>query len=198
MRRSVLDALFSTTKQEVLAACLLHPTRWWYLSDLAKHLGKSPSTLQRDLAALTAADILESRKDGNRAYYKANIQSPILPELQSLLIKTAGIKEVLAEALKTYLRKADTAFIYGSLARGEEISSSDIDVMIIGDVKLSEIAPALKRIEKKLGRDVNPTVYTSKEFAQKTRAENSFLKTVINDKKLFIKGSDSELQTLVG
>src|SRR4030095_12768690 len=118
----------------VLTATLLQPDRWWYLSDLAKYLGVSPSSLQRELAALVSADILRRRRDGNRVYFQANPDCPFLPELQGLLVKTAGMVDVLREPLAPFAKRIDWAFIYGSVARTEALAASDVDLMIIGNV----------------------------------------------------------------
>ncbi len=197
MRKSILDALFPKTRQAILSACLLHPEKWWYLSDLASHLGLSPSSLQRELASLTEADLLQSRKEGNRVFYKVNPLCPGVRELQSLLIKTAGVADIVKVMLKKHLAEIDLAFIYGSIARGEEIASSDIDVMIVGNLKLSDLAPDLKKAEKSLGREVNPTIYSRRIFARKANEDDSFIKTVREDEKIFLKGDSNELEALV-
>src|SRR5215813_13177005 len=127
-----LDALFPRIRQAILVATVLHPDRWWYLSDLAKHLGVRPSSLQRELATLVEAGILQRREDGNRVYFQANPDCPFLSELQGLLVKTAGIVDVLRETLAPFAKRIDWAFIYGSVARAEELASSDVDLMIIG------------------------------------------------------------------
>jgi len=196
MRNSTLDALFPRTRQAILSAVLLRPDKWWYLTDLAKHLGVPPSSLQRELPSLVNSDLLISRKDGNRIYYKINPDCPIVEELQSIFVKTSGIADVIKSCLKKFSAKIEIAFVYGSVARMEELSTSDVDLMIIGDVVLPELVTSLKRAEKTLGREVNPTIYPSQEFLQRSRKGNSFINTVLSDGKIFLKGSDSELETL--
>lgn len=196
MRKSSLDALFPKTRQSVLSACLLRPEKWWYLSDLAQYLRLTPSSLQRELAALSAAGILEVKREGNRVYYKANMAWPASQELQALFIKTVGIADAVRVALKNFIGHLDFAFIYGSFARVEAIASSDIDLMLVGHLKLSELSPFLKKAEKQLARPINPTIYTKNDFTTKLQAKDSFLKTVVSDKKIFLKGSESELKSL--
>jgi predicted nucleotidyltransferase len=188
-----LDALFPKVRQALLAATLLHPERWWYLSDLAKHLGVRPSSLQRELVALVDAGILNRRQDGNRVYFQPNPDCPFLPELQGLLVKTAGVVDTLREGLNRFAKRIDCAFVYGSVARAEELATSDVDLMIIGQVGLAELIPALRRAEARLGRSVNPTLYTREEFATKLHAEHHFLKTVLDGEKLFILGDPHDL-----
>jgi len=194
MRKSpALDAFFPRIRQALLAATVLHPERWWYLSDLAKHLGVRPSSLQRELAALVEAGILNRRQDGNRVYFQANPDCPFLPDLQGLLVKTVGVVDILREALSRFATRIDWAFVYGSIARAEELASSDVDLMLIGQVGLAELTPALRRAEAQLGRAVNPTLYTREEFATKLQAGHHFLKAVLDGEKLFILGDPHEL-----
>ena len=190
MRKSrVLDTLFPRIRQAILAATVLHLDRWWYLSDLAKHLGVRPSSLQRELTALADAGILRRRHDGNRVYFQANPDCPFLPELQGLLAKTAGVVDVLREELEPFAARIDSAFIYGSMARAQEIATSDVDLMIIGQVGLAELAPALRGAEQRLSRPVNPSLYSLAEFVTKAQGGHPFIKTVLDGDKLFIFGS---------
>jgi predicted nucleotidyltransferase len=112
------------------------------------------------------------------------------------LIKTRGVADLLKSTLKSYLHGVDFAFIYGSLARGEEIATSDVDLMLVGDLKLAEIAGALKRVEKSLGREVNATIYSRREFAKKMADGDVFIKTVVEAKKIMLKGSENELNSM--
>ena len=188
-----LDSLFPRTRQAVLIATLLQPDQWWYLSALAKHLGVRPSSLQRELACLTSVEILHQRRDGNRVYFQANPDCPFLPELQGLLVKTAGMMDVLRETLTPFATRIDWAFIYGSVARAEHLAASDIDLMIIGTVGLADLSPALRHAEKRLNRAVNPTLYSREEFATKRRARDHFLTAVLDGTTLCILGAPHEL-----
>ena len=97
--------------------------------------------------------------------------------------------------LQPFWEQTEFAFIYGSLARNEERSGSDIDLMIIGTVRLAELAAKLREAEKQLGRPINPTLFTQQEFAQKFEDGNHFVTTVLNAAKLYLKGSRNELVT---
>jgi DNA-binding transcriptional ArsR family regulator len=187
-----IATLLPAVRQEVLAATLMHPEQWWYLSDLAAHLKRSPSSLQREVARLAEAGILETRQEANRTYYRPNPDCSLLPELTGLVVKTVGVADVLRRALAPFVTRIDWAFIYGSLARGEEIAESDVDLFIIGDVKLAELARPLKVAERQLGRRVNPTVFPRHEFAAKLRAGQHFIQSVAAGEKLFLLGDARE------
>jgi DNA-binding transcriptional ArsR family regulator len=194
MRKSTaLDSLLPNTRQQVLAATLLQPDRWWYLSELAQSLGVTPSTLQRELSGLTQAGVLQQRIDGNRVYYRANNLCPFLGDLQGLLIKTVGLIDLLKGALKPLKARTDVAFIFGSFAESRELVTSDVDLMIIGEVGLADVAPLLRKVEGRFNRPVNPVVLSAQEAKDKLAKRNHFLETVRKSNKLFLWGEESEL-----
>lgn len=193
----VLEALFPETRQAILGTLLLHPERGWYLSDLAASLGRRhPSSLQRELESLVAADILVRREEGNRVYFQANTDNPIFPELSGLLAKTTGLADLVQAALRKLSPRIKLAFIYGSVARQEQRGKSDVDLMIVGEVGLSEVAPALRTAEERLGRAVNAAVYSETEFTGKLRVGHHFLTKVRQEEKIYLIGNQHELEEL--
>ena len=194
--RKQIDALFPKTKQGLLAALVLHPEKWWYLSDLAKHLRTSPSSVQRELRSLVEAGILIRRTEGKRVYFRPDAQCPILPELQGIFLKTSGLVDVLKNGIKGLTPTIDFAFIFGSVARGEELSRSDIDLLVVGELGLADLAPMLKEPEKHLLREINPVTYSMKEFKKKVRNKDHFVSTIIKGEKLFLHGEDEYLETI--
>ena len=195
---SSLDALLPKTRQGILAAVLVRPDKTWYASELARRMGVTPSSLQRELRDLTRAGILKSHRQGHMTYYQANRESPLFEDLRGLLLKTAGLVDVLADALKPVAAKIMWAFVYGSIARSQEDSASDVDLMIVGAVGLADLAPALRRAERSLRRPVNPVVYSIDEFQRKVRSHDHFLSTVLKGMKQFVKGNDHDLETIAG
>jgi len=194
---AALAALFPTVRSDVLAATLMQPAKWWYLSELAQFLGTSPSSLQRELKALVKGDILQTRREGTRAYFKANTRSPVFPELRCLIEKTAGVVPTLQETLRPFDRRIACAFVYGSVARGEEHSASDVDLLVVGDVGLADLAPALRKAEARLGRDVNVTSYSPAEFWKKAAAKDHFLSAVLRGPKQFVMGDQRDVDDAI-
>jgi uncharacterized protein len=199
MRNSpILEALFPEIRSKILAALLLQPERRWYLTELAAHLGTQPSSLQREVEALSKAGLLEQTRDGRRVYFKADANSPVFSDLRGLLEKTAGLVPVLKQELDPFGERIRLAFLYGSIARSEESSASDVDLMIVGAIGLSDLVPSLRRAEQIVGRPVNPTVYSLKEFQEKAKNHDHFLTTVLRAAKEYVKGNDGELATVAG
>ena len=199
MRKSpILDVLFPGVRREILAATLLSPEKSWYLSELAAHLDTSPSSLQRELEALAKSGILERRQDGRRAYYRAQTASPVFNELRVLFSKTAGIVPLLKSELARFGRKIKWASIYGSIARGEEQAQSDIDLLVVGPLGMTELLPALRRVEQQLGREANVVRYSESEFVAKRNTRDHFLNSILKGKVTTIAGSPNELEKATG
>ena len=193
--RKPQTSLFPKTRQAILASAFMDPERWWYLSDLARHLDTTPSALQRELERLAAIGVLRRRKDGNRVYFQANRECPYFAELQGLMVKTAGLVDVLREALAPAADRIRAALVYGSFARAEEHASSDVDLLVIGDAELAELAPLLRKAEQRLGRPVNVSVRGEQEVRNQRAAGNHFLASILSGSKLFIIGDTHDLET---
>jgi predicted nucleotidyltransferase len=188
-RTAILDAIFPSTRAGVLSSLLLQPERWWFLSELARHLGVGPSSLQRELDSLAEAGIIARREDGRRVYFKADSGSPIFKDLRGLVEKTAGIVPALTNALGTFGHRIEAAFLYGSLARGEGRSTSDVDVLIVGSVKQIDLVPILRQLEDRFSREVNATLYSPQEFRTRLAAGDHFLSSVMKGRTILLKGS---------
>ena len=193
-----LDRLFPSVRQGVLTATLTRPEKWWYLSELAEFLHTRPSSLQRELSSLEQSGILQQRKDGRRTYFRAEMRSPIFRELRSIFEKTAGLIPTLTGALRPFESKIVCAFVYGSIARREEHAASDVDLMVIGNVGLGDLAPSLRKVEKRVGREVNVTNYSADEFRKKVAQGDHFLTTVLKGRLQFVKGEQRDLDTVAG
>jgi DNA-binding transcriptional ArsR family regulator len=193
-----LDALLPKTRQGILAATLAQPEKAWYVSELARRMKVPSSSLQRELQNLADAGILKTRRQGRMVYYQANADSPLFRDLRGLLLKTAGLVDVLADTLKPLAGKLRIVFVYGSIASGNEQSESDIDLMVLGTISPAELALPLRHARGVLGRAINPTVYTPAEFDKKRAAKDHFLARVLDKPKLFVLGNRNELDKVAG
>ena len=188
-------ALFSRTQQQLLALLFGRPQRSFYLRELIESAGIGRGTVQRELETMTSAGIISVKKIGNQKHYQANAECPIYEELLSIVRKTFGIVDVLRQALLPVDKKIDVAFVYGSVAKGEESAKSDIDLMLIGNkLKYGEIMDLLIKVEGKLARPVNPTIYTPKQVRDKLKSSDSFVTRVLKQDKLWIKGDQDAIK----
>jgi DNA-binding transcriptional ArsR family regulator len=193
-----IDALLPKTRQGILAAMLVQPEKAWYVSELARRMGVRSSSLQRELRDLEKAGLLKTHRQGRMAYYQANADSPVFPELRGLMLKTAGLVDVLADAISPLARKLQVVFVYGSIAGGGEQSDSDIDLMVIGAVSPLDLAVPLRIARELLGREINPSIYAPAEFAKKRAAGDHFLTRVLDKPKLFVLGNSGDLEKTSG
>ena len=190
----MLDALFPSVRQELLATLLLSADKWWYMSELASHLNTTVSSLQRELNSLSASGVFERKQDGRRTYFKARKDSPVFVDLRGLFLKTAGIGPALQSELRRFGDRIRWAAIYGSVARGQERAESDIDLFIVGEIATADLLAVLGRLERRFGREVNVKRYSEKEFRDKMRAGDHFLKAVVESKVESLIASLDELE----
>lgn len=187
---------FGAYRRQVLGLLLLHPGESFHLREIARATNTQPGTLRRELAQLTDAGVLSREKVGNLVRYKAETACPIYNELRGILKKTAGVADVLREALAPLSDKISLAFVYGSVASGAERRSSDIDVMVVGSASFEEVVGALHSSQEELRREINPNVYSLSEFKKKAKEKGSFLARVLDEPKLFILGKEHDLRKL--
>lgn len=190
----LLEVLFPHVRAEVLRLLFADEGRELHLRELTRQSGLSLGTLQTEVEKLCAANLLLSRRDGNRRCFRANAAHPLFADLRQLVLKTAGLREVLADALRG-VAGVEVAFVFGSLAAGAGKAGSDVDLMIIGDAGLRVLAPRLRKAAEQVGREINPVTMTAAEFAR-DRARKPFLKDALAREKLFIKGNHHELERL--
>jgi predicted nucleotidyltransferase len=193
---AALDALFPTVRAGVLSAALLQPEHWWFLTEMAEYLDVTPSSLQRELESLVRAGLLQRRRDGRRTYFKANADSPVFPELRSLINKTAGIVPALRDALGKFGDRIKLALLYGSIARGSEHAMSDVDLMVVGAIQQIDLLPSLRKLESRFRREVNVTLFSPEEFQRKRALKDHFLSTVLKGKTIPLKGTLDELEEI--
>lgn len=172
------------------------PDESFYLRQLVRAVGTGHGALQRELKRLTDMGIIVRRSQGNQVLFQANVQSPIFPEIKSLITKTVGIHDVIRSSLASLGTEIRIAFVYGSVARQRERANSDVDLMVLGNAPFGEIVSALGPAQRALGREINPTVFAVDEFRSKLASGNHFLRSVMKEKKLFILGTENELAKL--
>ncbi|MEO8029621.1 MAG: nucleotidyltransferase domain-containing protein [Gemmatimonadota bacterium] len=190
--------LFGAVRRAVLALLLGRPDERFYLREIVRSAGRGTGAVQRELGQLVSAGLVVRESSGHQVYFSANRSAPIFPELQSIIQKTAGAADILRSGLAALVRKGmiEVALVYGSVARGEQTSKSDVDLLVVGSVTLAELVPLLRKAEGLLGREVNATVYPVKEFRSKSKHAAPFLKRVLTDAKLFVVGDEADLTRL--
>ena len=163
-----------------------------HLREIHRQTGFALGTVTQDLGKLVKLGLVTSRRDGNRIYYSANQRHPLYPEIRLLVLKTAGLAEVLSEALQA--ANIQCAFVFGSVAGGTEDADSDIDLMVIGEISLRKVSSLLSTVGNRLGREINPHVMSSVEFGRRVREKDHFVTSVLAAPKIFVEGSENVLE----
>jgi predicted nucleotidyltransferase len=185
--------LFTPVQQRVLGLLFAQPDRRFQSAELIRLAGSGTGAVHRLLVKLARAGLVTVNQVGNQKYYQANHSSPVFSELHGLIVKTSGLLEPLRAALANLLKRMDTAFVYGSLAKAADHSASDIDLMVISDkLDYSDLFSALQSAEAQLGRTVNPNVMTLSEWRRK-RKQAGFVSRIASQPRLFVVGSDDDL-----
>jgi predicted nucleotidyltransferase len=193
----VASALFSKTCQAVLSLLFSRPGETFYVREVVRAAKVGQGAVQRELKRLAEAGILERTSRGRQVFYQANRRCPIFAELQQLIVKTAGVADVIRLALAPLVDRIAIAFIFGSFAANEPRKDSDVDVLVVGEVTFAEVVSTLSPAQERLGRDVNTSVYPQAEFREKLAAGHHFLTSVRAGPKIFLIGGERELAGLV-
>ena len=191
---SLADVLFGSTRSAVLALLYGRADQSFYTRQIAREVDASVGAVQRELETLAKIGLIVRTSSGNQVFYQANSTSPVFPEIRGLINKTVGVFSVLRSAFQPLSKRIVVAFVYGSIARQEETAQSDIDVMVIGAIKLEDVLSRLSDVETTLGRPVNATVYSLAELKSKLASGNHFVNAVLKGNKVFLLGDEDELR----
>ena len=163
-----------------------------HVRELERGVGCTIGPIQAELKKLLGVQLVSSRRDGNRLYYRANAEHPLYPDIHSMVLKTSGLGDYLREC---FSRREDITlvFVFGSMASGEERATSDIDLMIIGSIGLRAVSGLLADFRATVGREVNPHVFSIEEFLKRRTEGEDFITTVLSSSKLFVKGTEHDL-----
>lgn len=167
-----------------------------HLRAVERRSGLTVATIRQEFGKLRRLGLVLSRRDGNRLYFRANQAHPLYGVVRELVLKTAGLADVLTEAVKGL--EIDLAWVFGSVARSQENADSDVDLMVIGKASLRQMSQALREVHGKIGREVNPYVLTEKEFKRRLQAKDHFLSQVLDSELIFVIGCRDELEAMAG
>lgn len=191
---SLADSFFSKSQQRVLSLLFGDTERSFFANEIIRHAGGGAGAIHRELESLTRAGVLSEFRIGNQRHFQANQACPIFTELKSIIRKTLGIAGILRDTIQPFTDQIIAAFIYGSIARGEETTGSDIDLLIISEtLAYPDLFSGLAEAEKNLGRTINPNIYKSEELQRKLDEGYAFVTRIMTQPKILIFGSESDL-----
>ena len=189
----LVEVLFGAYRRQILALLLLHPDESFYVREIARLTGVPAGSLHRELKLLGDAGLLQRSVSGNQVRYQVDRDNPIQEELAGIFRKTAGLADVLRNALAPLAGKIRLAFIFGSVAQGRERSNSDVDVLVVGSASFAAVVGALSPAGERLRRAVNPVVMTRAAFESKRAGADRFVARIVREPKIILIGDAGEL-----
>jgi DNA-binding transcriptional ArsR family regulator len=188
------DILSSRVRAEIFRLLFGLDERELHLREIERQASLSLGTIRQDLQKLVKLDLVMTRRDGNRLYYRANTEHPLYPDIRKLVLKTAGLVEIFKSVLDR--EGVEVAFVFGSLASSRERAASDVDLMVIGTVGLRGLSSWLSGVSEQIGREINPHTMTVEEFRRRKEKGDHFLSNVLESPKLFIVGNENDLAAM--
>jgi predicted nucleotidyltransferase len=192
----LVEILFGAYRRQILALLLLRPEESFYVREIGRMTGVPAGSLHRELKLLSDAGLLQRSVAGNQVRYQVDRACPIQEELAGIFRKTAGLADVLREALAPLAGKIRVAFVFGSVAQGKERTSSDVDVLVMGSASFAAVVEALSPASERLRRQVNPVVMTKTAFESKLASRDRFVTRVVREPKIFLIGDAGEFAEL--
>jgi len=191
----MFDSLFiskSKIRRDLLALFFTNQSKKYYLRELQRMLGYSAGSIRRELLRFQEDNLFETQRTGNLLYYSLNTKHPLFKELKNIVFKTVGVEGLMKKELSS-IKNIVFAFIYGSFANGKEKFASDIDLMIIGEPEDSPLYEKIAELEKKLEREINPSIYSIKEYKIKKKDKNGFITDLLSNPKIMLIGKKDDL-----
>ncbi len=188
-KKRILDRIFGSSARVEILGYLFFDKKESYIREISKKLRISPSAVKREIDNLTELGII--KKDERKIIL--NESSSILNDLRNIFLKTDFIIYPIRESLKN--NKIKFAFVFGSFARGDYETKSDVDLMVVGDVKLGEVIKTISMSEKKVGKDINPVVWSVENL--KKEKNSGFVRDIFRKGIIMVKGDENELRKII-
>lgn len=188
----MLNKLFSSTRAELLSLFFNNPDEKFYLREIARHISKDAAGIKRELDTLVKIGLLGVEKRGVQKYYSADKSSPIFSEMKGLIFKTTGIQGSI-KAVLSRLKGVQAAFIYGSYAKGAEKEDSNINLMVIGQVNITELNDVVMGLEEKMKREIDYLAFDEQEYRKRKDAKDPFIREIVKGKKIFLLGKEDDI-----
>lgn len=178
----------SKLKSKILSYYYTNPEASCYVRELAAIVGEDAGNLSRELRNLETEGMFTSSTKGRLKFYSLNKRYPLFNEIKKIIFKTEGIEGSLRQLVAAY-KGVEIAFVYGSYAKGGEKKTSDIDIVIVGNIPRDNFTSEVRALESKLNREINFNIFKRKEFDKERKKTGGFLNILLKGKVILLKGS---------
>ncbi len=191
--KSSLENLFRSRAQVLILKLLfLNSSNEFHANDMARKTGLAPSTITKEMPVIQNIGLVLRRTQGNLVFYKINNQSVIYSELKRIFLKFEMLDEIISRDLPK--EKIKYALIYGSFAKGTESQSSDIDLLIIGDVNENTLLRSISKTERTIGREINYLLWKEEEFLERVGKKIPLIREISKTPIMMIVGEEDEFK----
>ena len=180
---TLAGTLFSRTRRTVFSELFRKP-EGMYLRELERTTGINSRQLIRELHTLRDAGIIVPTQVGNVVVYRFDPECPIYEDIQAIIRKTVGLADTLRAMLEPFAGEIELTYVFGSHARGEQRSDSDVDLMVVGSLTRRQLSSAIRQAEGALQREINAVFHSLNEYNQQLEDSNSFVSKVHNGRRI--------------
>ncbi|HEY4255070.1 MAG TPA: nucleotidyltransferase domain-containing protein [Chlamydiales bacterium] len=195
---TILPLFANPTLVKVLCLFFFNPEDSFYQAQIVAHTGKTLLQVQRSLKQISKAGLVSMIHQGRKIYYKAIRIHPAFEDLKRAFFRTLGMGDLLRQQMRICHKEAQLAWIFGSVARGEEKQSSDIDILFVSKLSLIELSELVGPVLETATREINPVILTPESLYKKWQEKDSFIQEIICQPKIWLIGNDHELNQLLG
>ncbi len=191
------DLMVSKVRVKLLKIFLYKPGEMYHVRGLVRATGEEINAVRRELARMEKRGLVKKEPRGNRLYYWFRNDYPLFQDLLSMIAKTAGLGRKIIKN-KSKLGKVKFAMLSGRFARCLEPIEGGVDLLVVGELVLPELAKIVREEETKLEREINYTVMTKDEFEFRKRRRDPFVLSILGGSRIMIVGDEEELVSKVG
>lgn len=194
--KSSLEYLFRSKPQVLILKLLfLSSAREFHMNDIARRIGIAPSTVAKEMPQLQKIGLVLRRAQGPLVFYKINNKSIIFDEMKRIFLKFEMLDEALAKGLAN--KDIKYALIYGSFARGDESETSDIDLLVIGDISEDSMIKSVSKTERVFGREINFVLWKEGDFLDRIKKKIPLIKEITKTPIMMVIGDKDEFKRII-
>jgi len=189
---SLRDFLISKVRVKLLQVFLSQPDEIFYVRQLVRKTDEEINAVRRELDRMYKNGMVGKEKRGNRLYYNFREDYLFYDQLLGLVVKTTGLGKMIIKN-KNKLGKIKYAMISGKLVKNKERDKQDVDLLIVGEVVMAQLAAVIKGYEKKIKKEINYTVMSEKEFNFRKKRRDPFITGVLLASRIMLIGDETEM-----
>jgi len=190
---SLEDIITSKVRIKILDLFYSNLTEMYHVRGIVREVGEEINAVRRELERLEKAGILKKEPRGNRVYYFVSKDYAGYGDLLQIVAKSTGLGKAIIES-KNKLGKVGIVMFSGKFARMKPRKNADnVDVLVVGEIVLPELASIIRTFESKLGREINYTVMTREELDYRKKRRDPFLQGILLNSRVMIIGDEEEL-----